>query len=311
MSYRFTNSYTMGTPPVTKNLIIINILFFFASIVAERYGIRLDEHLGLHFALASNFRIWQVFTYMFLHANLQHILFNMFALWMFGRIIESAWGSRRFLIYYMVCGVGAGLMQEGAQYLTYLYEGLNHYEGVNLDGAIISMTKYLNRWTTVGASGAVYGILLAFGMTFPNESLFIFPLPVPIKAKFFVVGYAAIELFAAISSSNDGVAHLAHLGGMLFGLLLILHWRNKGRGGYGRRSSESMADKIKNFFHRFSARPRMSVYSKNERNSDYEFNARKKERTEEMDRILDKVKKSGYTSLTEEEKRKLFDASQR
>lgn len=310
---QFANSYHSSTPPVTKNLIIINLLFFLAKFVGYRYNINLSDTLGLHFFLASDFKIWQLFTYMFMHADLSHILFNMFAVWMFGRIMENVWGPQRFLFYYIVCGVGAGLMQEGVQYLTYIYKGLSLYDQVNWNGVIVDMADFLNVWTTVGASGAVYGILLAFGMTFPNESLFIFPLPVPIKAKFFVVGYAAIELFSALSSSNDGVAHFAHLGGMLFGLLLILHWRNNGNNPFNRHSSRRFGDSFRNFFHRFSrpGRPHMDVYSKNERNQDYEYNARKREHEEEIDRILKKVKQSGYTSLTEEEKRKLFDASQR
>ena len=177
------------------------------------------------------------------------------------------------------------------------------------------MGDYLNRWTTIGASGAVYGILLAFGMSFPNERLFIFPLPVPIKAKFFVIGYAVIELLSALGNSGDGVAHFAHLGGMIFGLLLILYWRrNSGGGYYGNRPSA--AERLKKWFaggrDRFSSyrKPKMNV-SMGERKDDYEYNARKKAEAEEIDHILEKVRKSGYTSLTEEEKRKLCDASQR
>ena len=184
----------MNMPPVTKNLIIINLLFFLAKLVAVRYGVDLDNLLGLHFFLAPDFNFCQFFTYMFMHGGVTHILFNMFAVWMFGRVMESYWGGRRFLLYYVVCGLGAGLVQEGVQYVQYLWQGLGAYDTVNIGYTVISMGDYLNRWTTIGASGAVYGILLAFGMSFPNERLFIFPLPVPIKAKFFVIGYAVIEL---------------------------------------------------------------------------------------------------------------------
>lgn len=305
----------MNMPPVTKNLIIINLLFFLAKFVAVRYGVDLDGLLGLHFFLAPDFKLYQFFTYMFMHGGFEHILFNMFAVWMFGRVMESAWGGRRFLFYYIICGVGAGLVQEGAQYVSYLAQGLNQYDSVNIGYAVISMADYLNRWTTVGASGAVYGILLAFGMTFPEERLFIFPLPVPIRAKFFVIGYAVIELLSALGSSGDGVAHFAHLGGMLFGWLLIRHWRrNNGGGSY--YNNESVADKMKKWFgnrmDRFSAprKPKMDVYMGG-RKDDYEYNARKKEQSEEIDRILEKIKKGGYDSLTEQEKQKLFDASQR
>lgn len=304
----------MNMPPVTKNLIIINLLFFLAKIVATRYGIDLNDWLGLHFFLAPDFRLYQLFTYMFMHGGFEHILFNMFAVWMFGRIMETVWGPRRFLFYYMVCGIGAGIAQELVQYISYLMQGLNQFDRVNIGYMVIEMGEYLNRWTTVGASGAVYGILLAFGMTFPNERMFIFPLPVPIRAKFFVIGYAVIELLSALGNSGDGVAHFAHLGGMVFGVLLILYWRNNSGGGFYERNS-SASEKLKRWFtdkfDRFSAprKPKMNVHMGG-RKDDYMYNAQKKNREEEINRILEKVKKDGYKSLTEEEKQKLFDASQ-
>lgn len=215
-------------PPVTKNLLIINVLCFFGYIVAQKYGIDLNNTLGLHFFLASDFNLAQLVTYMFMHANFQHIFFNMFAVWMFGRTLEHVLGSKRFLTYYMVCGIGAGLVQELVQYVQYAME-LSHYENVNTGLAIIPMAEFLNMMTTVGASGAVYGILLAFGMLFPESKMFVFPIPFPIKAKFFVIGYAVIELFAGFGSSGDGVAHFAHLGGMIFGFLLIMYWRKKNK----------------------------------------------------------------------------------
>ena len=215
-------------PPVTKNLLIINVLCYFGYIVAQKYGIDLNDTLGLHFFLASDFNLAQLVTYMFMHANFQHIFFNMFAVWMFGRTLEHVLGAKRFLTYYMICGIGAGLMQELVQYVQYAME-LSHYENVNTGLAIIPMAEFLNMMTTVGASGAVYGILLAFGMLFPESKMFVFPIPFPIKAKFFVIGYAVIELFAGFGSSGDGVAHFAHLGGMIFGFLLIMYWRKKNR----------------------------------------------------------------------------------
>ena len=215
-------------PPVTKNLLIINVLCYFGYIVAQKYGIDLNDTLGLHFFLASDFNLAQLVTYMFMHANFQHIFFNMFAVWMFGRTLEHVLGAKRFLTYYMICGIGAGLVQELVQYIQYAME-LSHYENVNTGLAIIPMAEFLNMMTTVGASGAVYGILLAFGMLFPESKMFVFPIPFPIKAKFFVIGYAVIELFAGFGSSGDGVAHFAHLGGMIFGFLLIMYWRKKNR----------------------------------------------------------------------------------
>ena len=214
-------------PTVTKNLLIINVLCFFGMLVAKRYGLDVENLLGLHFFLASDFNLSQLISYMFMHANFQHIFFNMFAVWMFGRVLEQVWGPKRFLTYYLICGIGAGLIQELVQYLEYAFT-LSNYDSVNLGiaGGIIPMEEYLNMMTTVGASGAVYGILLAFGMLFPNSQMFIFPLPFPIKAKYFVIGYAVLELFLGLGG-GDGVAHFAHLGGMLFGLILIIYWRKK------------------------------------------------------------------------------------
>ena len=216
-------------PTVTKNLLIINVLCFLGAMVARRYGVDLNDMLGLHFFLASDFNPAQLITYMFIHANFQHIFFNMFAVWMFGRTLEMVWGPKRFLFYYILCGIGAGLIQEGVQWVDYVVN-LSQYERVNTGISIISMDEYLNLLTTVGASGAVYAILLAFGMLFPNSEMFIFPLPMPIKAKYFVIGYAVLELVLGITG-GDGIAHFAHLGGMLFGLILIIYWRKKNGGG--------------------------------------------------------------------------------
>lgn len=217
-------------PTVTKNLIIINVLLYFGTVVALRYGIDLKDYLGLHFFLASDFNPAQLFTYMFMHGSFSHIFFNMFAVFMFGRILEQTWGPRRFLFYYILCGVGAGLIQEGVQYIQYVYE-FSHYTQVDTGTGIVPMKEFLNMLTTVGASGAVYAILLGFGMLFPNERMFIFPIPFPIKAKFFVIGYAVIEIYAGFANNPaDNVAHFAHLGGMIFGLILILYWRKKKNG---------------------------------------------------------------------------------
>ena len=157
---------------------------------------------------------------------------------MFGSVLEQTWGPKRFLFYYIACGIGAGLIQEGVQFITYITDNLSQLQlsdvipARNPAGGIIQMPvqDYLNMWTTVGASGAIYAILLAFGMLYPNNRILIFPLPFPIKAKFFVIGYAAIELWSGLSNNpGDNVAHFAHLGGMLFGLILILYWRKKNR----------------------------------------------------------------------------------
>lgn len=216
-------------PVVTKNLLAINVLVFLATLVAEQRGIDLNSILGLHLFLAEDFKPLQIVTYMFMHGGFTHLFFNMFALFMFGRVLEQVWGPKRFLIFYMTTGIGAGLVQEVVQYI-YFQSTLSMYSGVSIaPGMVIPMAEYLNLWTTVGASGAIYGILMAFAMTFPNERMFVIPIPFPIKAKYFVLIFGALELLSGISPRmDDNVAHFAHLGGMLFGLLLILYWRKKG-----------------------------------------------------------------------------------
>ena len=299
-------------PTMTKNLLIVNFLAFVATWVLEQRGIDLTSLLGLHFFLASDFHVYQFVTYMFLHGGLTHIFFNMFALWMFGAVIERVWGPKKFLFYYMVCGIGAGVAQELVQYCNYMFEGMAAYQYVNVGGVQMTTDTYINLWTTIGASGAVYAILLAFGMIFPNERLFIIPFPFPIKAKWLVVGYIAIELFSAMSGPGDGVAHIAHLGGMLFGFLLIRYWQNHPDSSqrFGRSYGQEFFDNMKR---RYDQRQHSSGMRAERpdprRESDEEYNARKRKNQEEVDAILDKIRKSGYDSLTKEEKQKLFDQS--
>ena len=218
----------MQLPKVTKNIIIINVLLFLGTIVAKSYNIDLNDYLGLHFFLASDFNPAQLITYMFMHGGIGHCFFDMVAVFMFGRTLEQVWGPRRFLFYYIVCGIGAGLIQELVQFVEY-QTVLSHYQVVNTGWGQIPMSEYLNMMNTVGASGAVYAILLGFGMLFTNTPLFIFPLPFTIKAKCFVIGYALIELWSGFSNNpNDNVAHFAHLGGMIFGFILLMYWKKKG-----------------------------------------------------------------------------------
>jgi len=300
-------------PTVTKNLLIVNLLAFLAMLVLKTQGIDLNNLLGLHFFKASDFHIYQFFTYMFMHANWTHIFFNMFALWMFGCVVENTWGSRRFLFYYICCGVGAGFAQEVAQYVQYSLEHLSEYDSVATQLGNIPMADYLNLWYTVGASGAVYGILLAFGLTFPEERIFIFPLPVPIKAKWLVCIYAAIEIFSIVNQTNDQVAHLAHLGGMLFGFLIIRYWERHPESYYGGRlKGEEFFESLKrNWETRKGKRAPEEPASASsvKRETDWQYNERKQKNQEEIDRILDKIRKSGYDSLTKEEKKYLFDQS--
>ena len=301
--------------PMTKNLLIVNFLAFVATWVLELRGIDLTSLLGLHFFLASDFHIYQFVTYMFLHGGLTHIFFNMFALWMFGNVIEQVWGPKKFIFYYICCGVGAGFVQEVVQYGTYMYEGLAAYQYVNTGSVQMTTDAYINLWTTIGASGAVYGILLAFGMIFPNERLFIIPFPFPIKAKWLIVGYIAIELFSAMSAPGDGVAHMAHLGGMLFGWILIRYWKNHPDSSqrFGRSNGMEFFDRMKRKFDERQHASRMKAEHTDNprRETDEEYNARQHKNQEEIDAILDKIRKSGYDSLTKEEKQKLFDQSRK
>lgn len=227
MSGQYSPTGFSFLPVVVKNLLIINGIMFLADFVLARFGIDLNSILGLHFFMASDFKPFQLLTYMFMHGNFSHLFFNMFALWMFGNTLENIWGPKRFLLYYILCGLGAGLLQEGVQYIEYITK-LSQYQMVNTGTELIPMGQYLNLMTTVGASGAIYGLLLAFGMMFPNSMIYLYFF-VPIKAKWFVIGYAVIELMTGIFSSGDHVAHFAHLGGMLVGLIILLIWKKKGR----------------------------------------------------------------------------------
>ncbi len=245
--------FMSNVPIVTKNLIIINALVWLATVVLGRMDIHLEQILGLHYVGSSGFFPTQLVTYMFMHdsSSFTHILFNMFAVFVFGRIIEQVWGPKRFLLFYFVTGIGAGLVQELTWYIdlrpflqavndyqlngdsSVLSNYLNVVSGVSypIDMVVAAKQQLLNRMITVGASGAVFGILLAFGMLFPNAPLYLMFIPIPIKAKYMVIGYGLIEFFAGVSRfSGDNVAHFAHLGGMLFGFFMIRYWKKKGVG---------------------------------------------------------------------------------
>lgn len=299
-------------PSITKNLLIINVLAFFATWVFEKQGLDLTATFGLHFFMATDFSFYQLVTYLFMHGSFMHLFFNMFAVWMFGTVMERVWGPKRFLIYYLVCGIGAGIIQEGVQYINYANENLAAYDFVMTSSGRITTEAYLNLWTTVGASGAVYAILLAFGMTFPNERMFIIPFPFPIKAKWLIGGYIVIEVWSALNTPGDGIAHMAHLGGMLFGFLLIRYWRKhpnieqrfNGQNGFFQQMKKQYENKRRNTFHYqpSTETPRWEEHTEKEEDS---------ARQAEIDAILDKIRKSGYDSLTKEEKKKLFEQSNR
>lgn len=228
----------LNMPPVVKNLILANVLFFLATIVLNQTGTDLYSILGLYFPLSEKFRLYQIFTYMFMHSTpgFGHIFFNMFALFMFGRVLEGVWGPKRFLTFYLVTGVGAALIQLLVTYIEYKVavahvapDQLAYFREIAAQGKYIpgtvseKITTFMNT-PTVGASGAVFGILLGFGMLFPNTELMLLFPPIPIKAKYFVIGYGALELFFGVSGIQGSVAHFAHLGGMLFGYFMIKYW---------------------------------------------------------------------------------------
>lgn len=234
----------LSLPPIIKNLIIINALFFLATIAFERMHIDLVRILGLHYPSSDNFRPLQFVTYMFMHGSLGHIFFNMFAVWMFGNALENLWGPKRFLIYYLATGLGAGFIHllvtyiriqsvqsglTGMEIQTVFNEGaLILSQGNNYANEGMAVLNRLINTPTVGASGAVFGMLLAFGMTFPNSMIYVY-FAIPVRAKYFVLIYGAIELFSGVANKpGDNVAHFAHLGGMLFGYFLIRYW-NKNR----------------------------------------------------------------------------------
>lgn len=243
------SGFFSSIPVVTKNILIINVIVWLFQFVAlAKFNFDLSDYLGLHYFRSEKFEFFQIFTYMFLHApnDPTHVFFNMFAVFMFGRTLETVWGGKRFFFYYMVTGIGAGLVQLLVMFLRVQYlvadipvDLVNqlYAQGSNMNispsnpyyDSIINLYQLINT-QTIGASGAVFGILLAFGMLFPNVELIMIPIPIPIKAKYFVIGYGVLELFAGVANrSGDNVAHFAHLGGMLLGIILILYWKKKNK----------------------------------------------------------------------------------
>ena len=220
-------------PVVVKNLLIINGLLFLATISLNNLGIELVKIFGLHQFQSNDFRPHQIITHLFMHGSFTHLFFNMFALWMFGKILENIWGQKKFLIYYMITGIGAAAIHLiFCQYqIINISNQIPDLVNIAIEGKYnpsIPLSKKLTQLIitpTVGASGAVFGLLLAFGMLFPNALLYLY-FAIPIKAKYFVIGYGLIELYAGISNNPaDNVAHFAHLGGMIFGYFLIKYWK--------------------------------------------------------------------------------------
>jgi len=256
-----------GITPAVKILIGINVVMFFLTLFYARQNTDLAQILGLHLPQSIYWRPWQYVTHMFMHADFSHLFFNMFALFMFGRVLESVWGSKRFLVYYFVCGLGAGALNSGIGWFEIhrMTENFEAFRNTPEPGLLAEFVRdqlahpaawiweVIDGWTDhpsapdyiqagekiyrdiialkanatmIGASGAIFGILLAFGMLFPNTELYLMFIPVPIKAKYFVLGYGILELFLGFrNSASDNVAHFAHLGGMLFGFILLYYWR--------------------------------------------------------------------------------------
>jgi len=218
--------------PVIKNLIIINILIWLISITGINvFHINITQWTGLHFFAGSKFNIAQLFSYMFMHdtRSISHIFFNMFSLYMFGSTLEQYWGSKRFLLFYIVCGLGAGIVQE----LAWLFDFREIYfndmiNNIDIGETIVSKADFYNIPLTVGASGCIFGLLLAFGMLFPDVPIMLLFIPIPIRARIFVIIYAVAEFFLGVTNfSGDNIAHFAHLGGMIFGYILIKYWQKK------------------------------------------------------------------------------------
>lgn len=325
-------------PPVIKTLMIINVVVFLLQILFLNYltigGKPIGEWIINVFALQpifsedfgnfsfSHFWIWQLITYQFLHGGLWHLFFNMFALWMFGMELERLWGSKRFLIYYLLCGIGAGLSQ-------------------------LFIAPMLGPTApTIGASGAIYGVLLGFGMTFPNRPIFMFPLFIPIPARIFVIIFAGIELFSGFTA-QDGVAHFAHLGGAFFGLLLILFGDKTGfmpflerlfsgkkkttssRDFYSHSTFRNPSDRpdatSPSFFEPRWQKPKDTPPRRLYEVEDDDDDFKSKNRTNppgifiegeeitqrKIDEILDKISEHGYQSLSEREKKILLELSKK
>lgn len=260
-----------GIPLVVKNLLIINVIMLFADFVlSSTFDIQLTRIFGLYYYESELFEPYQFITHMFMHGGLTHLFFNMFALWMFGRVLESVWGSQRFLIYYFVTGLGAAALHTFVNYIeisamvsdsksfmntpspelftafindhisnpnrqvfdfitNWTYEPQNQGYITQAIGMVENSLSYKLNIPTVGASGAVFGVLLAFGMLFPDTRLMLLFPPIPIKAKYFVIAYGVIELYLGLTRPGSNIAHFAHLGGMLFGFILIKYWQRNTR----------------------------------------------------------------------------------
>lgn len=306
MSYN-TNYSGYYSPPSSfrffprgmKFLLVANVAIFLLQLFLQ-LGLRIGDvylydvffRIFALFPIGQGFLVWQLVTYLFLHGGFFHIFFNMLALWMFGVELENVWGTRRFITYYFLCGVGAGLSN---LYLTPLFT---------------------TPGPTIGASGAIYGILLAFGMLFPDSPVFIYFL-FPIKAKYFVAIFIGIELIAGVTGTENGVAHFAHLGGALVGFVYLLVYR-RSIPAFDRitdslkKTSRSLRERVRDRNRYGDTRVVSDVsFAELKKTEKSKSGGTKESDQEKLDEILDKISASGYDSLTDDEKRMLFNASRK
>ncbi len=296
-------------PPIIKSLIIINVVVFFFDVfflgLYHINNVPLKFYFSKYFYLqpigSGNFYIWQLITYQFIHGGIWHLFFNLFALWMFGVELESIWGSRKFLTFYLLAGVGAGLFQ------------------------LFIAPLFAEPLPTIGASGSVFGVLTAFGFTFPNRPVFMFPIFIPIPAKFFVILYAGLAFLLGITGSAGNVAHIAHLGGAVTGFLLLrfgeqiglYRFVNRVTGGsrynlYEPSPFYRRKQKVRTIFEDQEPEYYEIIDTPKKETQKSYFSFEGEEITQEIvDRILDKIAERGYQSLTEKEKRILLELSKR
>ena len=233
----YNNQYSpgpfAGLPIVTKNIIIINVIMYLATLAFETVNIDLVKLFGLHYYLADDFKPHQFITYIFMHGGFSHILFNMLGVYIFGQVLEQVWGPKRYLIFYILTGLGAALAQYIIMHfeITEVLDIFNqHINSRNLDTSqraefINQKYEYLNKHVIIGASGSLFGLLGGFGMLFPNRELYLYFF-IPIKAKWLVILYGGFEIFSGLQNNpTDNVAHFAHIGGLLVGIALVLFWR--------------------------------------------------------------------------------------
>lgn len=214
--------FLSNIPTVTKNLLILNVIMFVFTCINQEFMV---STFAMFYPKSRYFRVWQIVSHMFMHGGFWHIFFNMYSLLIFGSVVERIIGERKFLIFYFVCGLGAAALHTGVEYLQAV-----GYMNAMAEGSAAAAQSYamLKSVPTLGASGAIYGILIGYAMLFPESKMTLLFPPVTLSAKWMVVVFAAIELFTGITGTAVGVAHFAHLGGMLFGWLMIRYWKNQG-----------------------------------------------------------------------------------